>query len=261
MGSPVSDDKSLGGNKDFDIEDEPSEFDGDGFDGKPFDDEPFDAGVEADEEESPEKFIQQLSGKLGQSLRKYTEDSGEPNFDLEKFAINSVISATNTSKMDQQDQSDIIAKVKSSSTNKTQNNDNELNDMGDSPNDEDSETDFSDEGGFDLSNIDVEESHNPNGNKKTVFKNQSLGVKNGGMEENKYLKLENSNKINTYPEKWLEKIIKSVIQETFYEPITKPKVQPIVKPIERPSRRKKPYTIIPEQLPNPKPKAEKKKVM
>lgn len=81
---------------------------------KPFDDTPFDAGVEADEDEDPEKFIQQLAGKLGTTLRKYTEDKGEPDFPLEKFAINSVISATHTAEMDKDDQKDIIDKIKSS---------------------------------------------------------------------------------------------------------------------------------------------------
>lgn len=81
---------------------------------KPFDDEPFDAGVEADEESDPKKFIEQLTGKLGQSLRKYNEDQGQPDFDLEKFAVNSLLSATHTGEMDAEDQKDIIKKVKSS---------------------------------------------------------------------------------------------------------------------------------------------------
>ena len=79
---------------------------------KPFDDEPFDAGVEADEESDPKKFIEQLTGKLGQSLRKYNEDQGEPDFELEKFAVNSLLSATHTGEMDPKDQKDIIKKVK-----------------------------------------------------------------------------------------------------------------------------------------------------
>jgi len=83
-------------------------------DDKPFDDEPFDADVEADEDTDPAKYIQQLSGKLGQSLRQYTDDEGQPDFDLEKFAINSVISATHTAEMDKEDQRDIINKVKGS---------------------------------------------------------------------------------------------------------------------------------------------------
>lgn len=79
---------------------------------KPFDDEPFDAGVQADEETDPKKFIQQLSGKLGNSLRKYSEDEGTPDLELEKFAINSLISATHTGQMDGNDQKEIIEKLK-----------------------------------------------------------------------------------------------------------------------------------------------------
>jgi len=78
---------------------------------KPFEDTPFDAGVEADEETDPKKFIEQLTGKLGQSLRKYTEEQGQPDFELEKFAINSLISATHTSEMDEEDKNDIIKKI------------------------------------------------------------------------------------------------------------------------------------------------------
>ncbi len=82
---------------------------------KPFDDTPFDAGVEADEESDPKKFIEQLTGKLGQSLRSYTESQGgQPDFDLEKFAINSLLSATHTAEMTPEDQKDIINKVKKS---------------------------------------------------------------------------------------------------------------------------------------------------
>lgn len=81
---------------------------------KPFDSQPFDAGVEADEQSDPKKFIEQLTGKLGQSLRKYTETQGNPDFALEKFAINSVLAATHTAEMEPQDQKDIINKVKSS---------------------------------------------------------------------------------------------------------------------------------------------------
>lgn len=81
---------------------------------KPFDDEPFDAGVEADEDSDPKKYIEQLTGKLGQSLRKYEDGQGSPDFELEKFAINSLLSATHTAEMNPEDQKDIIKKVKSS---------------------------------------------------------------------------------------------------------------------------------------------------
>ena len=79
--------------------------------------EPFDAGVEANEQEDPKKFIQQLAGKLGQSLRDYTKQEGKPDFDLEKFAINSVVSATHTSEMDSEDKNDIIKKVEGAGKN------------------------------------------------------------------------------------------------------------------------------------------------
>lgn len=105
---------------------------------KPFDDEPFDAGVEASEEEDPKKFIQQLSGKLGQSLRKYSDETGQPDFELEKFAINSVVSATHTSEMDENDREDIINKINSSGMDDENNSENEIN--------TDNDSDLSDEG-------------------------------------------------------------------------------------------------------------------
>ena len=91
-------------------------------DDKPFNDEPFDAGVEADEQSDPKKYIEQLTGKLGQSLRKYNESQSEPDLELEKFAINSLLSATHTANMDQEDQEDIIKKVKESGNDDNQDN-------------------------------------------------------------------------------------------------------------------------------------------
>jgi hypothetical protein len=58
-----------------------------------------------------------LAGKIGQSLRDYEKELGNPDFELEKFVINSVISATNTSEMDKEDQEDIIKKVETSGSN------------------------------------------------------------------------------------------------------------------------------------------------
>lgn len=85
-----------------------------------FEKEPFDAGVDANEESDPKKFIEQLSGKLGQSLRQYTKDQGQPDFELEKFAINSVISASHTAEMDEEDRNDIIKKIEKSGEDETQ---------------------------------------------------------------------------------------------------------------------------------------------
>ncbi len=92
------------------VDDEPM----DSFDkeDKPFDDTPFDAGVEADEDEDPKKFLQQLAGKMQTSLRKFTNKEGQPDFELEKYIINSIISATHTSQMPEEDKKDIIKKIK-----------------------------------------------------------------------------------------------------------------------------------------------------
>lgn len=90
-------------------------------DDKPFDKEPFDAGIDVDEESDPKKFIQKLSGKIGQSLRDYTEKQGQPDFELEKFAINSLISATHTAQMDEEDKNDIIKKINKAGENDSEN--------------------------------------------------------------------------------------------------------------------------------------------
>jgi len=74
----------------------------------PFGNEKFDAGVEADEATDPKKFIEQLSGKLAQSLRKYNETNQDA--DLNKFAANTVISAS-VPKMSSEDAQDVIKKV------------------------------------------------------------------------------------------------------------------------------------------------------
>lgn len=255
MGSPMSSGDSFGGEEaggdPFGGEETDSPFTDDGNkNDKPFDDTPFDAGVEADEESSPEKFIQQLSGKLGQSLRKYTEEQGQPDFDLEKFAINSVLSATNSGEMDQNDQSDIIKKVKGSKTDDGANDGaDEGNDGADEGNDEGNNEDD-----IDLSGIDMEESHNPNPHRKTVFQNGTLGVKNGGMEENKYLNLESSNKSGIFANKLnIKKMIKEMLTES--PTITPTRTQPIVEP-KRITRRNKPFNPKRiEETPNPNPKA------
>ena len=117
-------------------------------DDKPFKDEPFDAGVKANEEEDPKKFIEQLTGKLGQSLRKYTEEQGQPDFDLEKFVINSVISATHTAEMDEEDRKDIIKKINSAGD--EDNEDNSSDNQDDSSDDSGDFGDLGDDTGGDM---------------------------------------------------------------------------------------------------------------
>ncbi len=173
---------AFGGSSDDDLSDfedlgDEGDFGDEGGDDKPFNDEPFDAGVEADEDEDPEKYIQQLSGKLGTTLRKYTEDKGEPDFELEKFAINSVISATNSSDMDEEDQKDIINKIKNSGNDDSMDLGDDSMDL-DVDSEESSEDDFGDEG--------VEESYGDNNGSLKNLKtyNKHGGVKISAPKEN-----------------------------------------------------------------------------
>ena len=134
----------------------------------PLDKEPFDAGIDVDEESDPKKYIEKLSGKIGQSLRDYTEKQGQPDFELEKFAINSLISATHTSEMDEEDKNDIIKKI-----NKAGEDDSENPDMGDNNNDPNSGDDNGDGGGLgfgDDSKDDMEETR--------LFEEESIFLKN-----------------------------------------------------------------------------------
>lgn len=72
----------------------------------------FDAGVEANEEEDPKKFIQQLTGKLSQSLRKYTENNGQPDAELNKYVAGMIIKQS-IEGLSSEDVDDILDKVKS----------------------------------------------------------------------------------------------------------------------------------------------------
>lgn len=71
----------------------------------------FDAGVEADEEQDPKKYIQQLTGKLSQSLQKYTENNGQADVDLNKY-VAGMITKQAMKGLSEEDAEDIIDKVK-----------------------------------------------------------------------------------------------------------------------------------------------------
>jgi hypothetical protein len=187
---------------DFGGDSEPTAPDAGGFgddleapkDDKPFKDEPFDAGVEADEESDPKKFIQQLTGKLGQSLRKYNDNQGQPDLELEKFAINSLLSATHTSDMDSNDQEDIIKKVKEAGNNDNENNNDNKEDngfdSGDNSGDNNDNDSGSDMGFGDNSGEPKDTEENV---EEQIFENYDLisqfkGDHHGNpMEKNKYL--------------------------------------------------------------------------
>lgn len=72
----------------------------------------FDAGVDADEDQDPKKYIQQLTGKLSQTLQKYTTDNGQPDVDLNKYVAGMIVKQAMKG-LSEQDAEEIINKVQS----------------------------------------------------------------------------------------------------------------------------------------------------
>lgn len=84
----------------------------------------FDAGVEADEDTDPKKYIQQLTGKLSQTLNTYNNENGEPDVELGKYVLGMLVKQ-GVKGMDEKDKKEIIKKINigSSENNETENND------------------------------------------------------------------------------------------------------------------------------------------
>ena len=222
----------------------------------PFDKEPFDAGVEADENSDPKKFIEQLTGKLGQSLRTYNDEQGQPDLELEKFAINSLLSATHTSEMDSEDQDDIIKKIKKAGQDDNQDNTQSDEEAGDN----DSFSDNSDDSkggegnGFeDGSDEDLEEN--------LFEKEEGFLIK---PKKSSIFAPEGSEEAN-FKHKIVERLHESFNQEEEEdmnaEPMVEPQIKPApsvapspdkVKPNITPSRRNKPFLPMPNIQPDPK---------
>lgn len=76
----------------------------------------FDAGVDADEDSDPKKFIQQLTGKLSQSLRKYNENLPQPDVELSKYVAGMILKQS-TEGLTDGDKKEIIDKVGEDSDN------------------------------------------------------------------------------------------------------------------------------------------------
>lgn len=71
----------------------------------------FDPGVEANEETDPKKFIQQLTGKLSQSLRNYNNDQPQPDAELNKYVAGMIIKQC-VEGLSQNDVQEILSKLK-----------------------------------------------------------------------------------------------------------------------------------------------------
>lgn len=75
----------------------------------------FDAGVDANEESDPKRYIQQLTGKLSQSLRKYNEGLPQPDADLNKYVAGMIVKQC-IEGLTPEDTQDILDKVKTDET-------------------------------------------------------------------------------------------------------------------------------------------------
>ena len=98
---PMNDPNMIGG--------DPNMMGGDMGNGSEFDTN-FDAGVDADEDTDPKKYIQQLTGKLSQSLRKYNSSLPQPETDLCKYVAGMILKQT-TEGLTDGDKKEIIDKV------------------------------------------------------------------------------------------------------------------------------------------------------
>lgn len=80
----------------------------------------FDAGVEADENSDPKRYIQQLAGKLSQSLRKYNEGLPNPDVGLNKYVAGMANDAA-VEGLSPEDVEEIINKIKSDENSDSEN--------------------------------------------------------------------------------------------------------------------------------------------
>lgn len=102
---PMNDPNMMGNNSEFDTN--------------------FDAQVDADENTDPKKYIQQLTGKLSQSLRKYNSGLPQPDEELSKYVAGMILKQS-TEGLTDGDKKEIIDKVNDNES------DNEMIDSGNS---------------------------------------------------------------------------------------------------------------------------------
>jgi len=93
----------------------------------------FDAGVEADEETDPKHYIQQLTGKLSQSLNSFNSEQG-PDAGLSKYVASMIISAA-CKNLDEKAKKELIEKINSASSDEEDMGDEEMPDDSGAPED------------------------------------------------------------------------------------------------------------------------------
>ena len=89
----------------------------------------FDAGVQADEDTDPKKYIQQLTGKLSTTLNSYNSENGDDE-GLNKYVAKMIVKAS-TKNMDDATKKDIIKAINTSQNPEPEDDENTEQDMGD----------------------------------------------------------------------------------------------------------------------------------
>lgn len=87
----------------------------------------FDAGVEADEDTDPEKYIQQLTGKLSTTLNSFNSENGD-NSGLNKYVAKMIVKAA-TKDMDDASKKEIIKAINTSDNPEPADNPGPVDDM------------------------------------------------------------------------------------------------------------------------------------
>lgn len=185
-------------------------------------------------------------------MRSYTENQGGPDFELEKFAVNSIISATHTGEMDPQDQKDIIKKIKSSGQGDGDSEDVPTDDTEDLNVDE--PTDDAGDKGFGEPDPDMEES--------VVIEYEENIDNNLPIGENFSIFVEKMIMSKINKENFLTETVEEVFGLLGSDMDAEPEIETPVKepdtkekePSTKPTRRNKPWKV-PRIKENPDPKA------
>ena len=86
----------------------------------------FDAGVEADEDTDPKKYIQQLTGKLSTTLNSYNSENGDDE-GLNKYVAKMIVKAS-TKNMDDTQKKEIIKAINTSENPEPVDDEQDMND-------------------------------------------------------------------------------------------------------------------------------------
>ena len=158
----------------------------------------FDAGVEADEDSDPKKYIQQLTGKLSQTLNSYINNNGD-DADLCKYVASMIVTAA-CKNLDETAKKDIIEKINTSES-----------DNGGEEIPQDGGTDMNQSGGEEIpmnGEAPAPEENGMNISEMVITKKQIAEMFTKHGEENSEETLKTGKDVNKCPKAWQSKFNK-----------------------------------------------------